>query len=222
MVLQDFCRCVPNQKYQIYELDYRIINFSGTVCLTNWNDPPPPPDYVLSSHASTGNKTNISFNQKYSFVTNCIYYNFSSGTNHKFLCSVFSLSKINIFKFRIGEKRFHDNCDSGCIMRSYNTKKAVKLLLLLKSWNVIALQLKNLHGEIFRDKKRNIWCKIFCLITCHVSHLKKLSWETIRIFIVCAPPPQYFMPPPPHQIQSTCLYIVNHYVKIWHTRLGCK
>ena len=38
---------------------------------------------------------------------------------------------------------------------------------------------------------------------------------------VCAtpppPPPQYFMLP---QLQSTCHYLVNHYVEIWHVRLG--
>ena len=43
------------------------------------------------------------------------------------------------------------------------------------------------------------------------------------IFSVCAPPP----PPPPHpqyvmqpQLQSTCHYIVIHYVKLWQVRLG--
>ena len=41
------------------------------------------------------------------------------------------------------------------------------------------------------------------------------------IFSVCAPPtpppPQYVMHPP---LQSTCHYIVIHYVKMWHVRLG--
>ena len=32
-------------------------------------------------------------------------------------------------------------------------------------------------------------------------------------------PLQYVMPPPP-PLQSTCHYIANHYVKIWHMRLG--
>ena len=43
----------------------------------------------------------------------------------------------------------------------------------------------------------------------------------IDLFRLCPPPP------PPHpvryappQLQSTCHYIVNHYVKIWHVRLG--
>ena len=39
------------------------------------------------------------------------------------------------------------------------------------------------------------------------------SW----IFSVCAPPPSTLCAP---QLQSTCHYIVNHYVKIWHVRLG--
>ena len=42
----------------------------------------------------------------------------------------------------------------------------------------------------------------------------KVSW----IFSVCAPPPpQYVMRP---QLQSTCHYIVNYYVKLLHVRLG--
>ena len=36
-----------------------------------------------------------------------------------------------------------------------------------------------------------------------------------RIFSVCAP--QYVLRP---QLQGTCHYIVNHYVKIWHVLLG--
>ena len=40
---------------------------------------------------------------------------------------------------------------------------------------------------------------------------------SLRIFSICAPPTQYVMRP---QLQITCHYIVNHYVKIWHVRRG--
>ena len=39
-----------------------------------------------------------------------------------------------------------------------------------------------------------------------------------RIFSVCAPPPPSTLCSP--QLQSTCHYIVNHYVKILHVHLG--
>ena len=39
--------------------------------------------------------------------------------------------------------------------------------------------------------------------------------KKFRIFSVCAL--QYIMQP---QLQSRCHYIVNHYLKIWHVRLG--
>ena len=54
---------------------------------------------------------------------------------------------------------------------------------------------------------------------------KQVSPEGIKLsdlfFCLCPPPP------PPRtlcnpQLGSTCHYIVNHYVKIWNVRLGCK
>ena len=44
------------------------------------------------------------------------------------------------------------------------------------------------------------------------------KWDLFRL---C--PPVRFVPPSTFcasQLQSTCHYIVNHYVKIWHVRLG--
>ena len=40
------------------------------------------------------------------------------------------------------------------------------------------------------------------------------SVEFLDLFRLCAPPPYVMLP------QCTCHCIVNHYVKIWHIRLG--
>ena len=66
-------------------------------------------------------------------------------------------------------------------------------------------------------------------VTEHVSVNNKL--DAFRLcppqYVMPPPPPQYMLrPPPPPQyvmrphLQSTCHYIVNHYVKKWHVRLG--
>ena len=47
---------------------------------------------------------------------------------------------------------------------------------------------------------------------------ESISNKIYRIFSVCAPPPPSTLCAP--QLQSTCHYIVNHFLKIWHVRLG--
>ena len=57
------------------------------------------------------------------------------------------------------------------------------------------------------------------------SPRKRYTGKTLRIFSVCNPPP----PPPLHpstlfspQLQIKCQYMINHYVKIYHVRRGCR
>ena len=57
------------------------------------------------------------------------------------------------------------------------------------------------YMHILLNKRTHVICCIF-----------------VWIFSVCAPPPQYVML---LQLQSTCHYLVNDYVKIWHVCLGC-
>ena len=50
-----------------------------------------------------------------------------------------------------------------------------------------------------------------------ITIIDKRRVKKIWIFSVCAPPPSTLCSP---QLQSTCHYIVNHYVKILHVHLG--
>ena len=50
------------------------------------------------------------------------------------------------------------------------------------------------------------------------AHFLTVFGVSPRIFSVCAPPPPSTLCAP--QLQSMCHYIVNHYVKILHVRLG--
>ena len=49
------------------------------------------------------------------------------------------------------------------------------------------------------------------------KHIDSFLIFKTGIFSVCAPPPSTLCSP---QLQSTCHYIVNHHVKIWHVLLG--
>ena len=57
----------------------------------------------------------------------------------------------------------------------------------------------------------------------HVFLLTLIKNQSLsRIFSVGALPPSTLCPPPPPppQLQSTCHYMLNHYVKVWHLPLG--
>ena len=54
---------------------------------------------------------------------------------------------------------------------------------------------------------------------CLILYLRWQTLSTALLTINYCPLGSFQFVPPPPQLQSTCYYIVNHCVKIWHVRL---
>ena len=102
----------------------------------------------------------------------------------------------------------------------------------LKWWNdcFVVKWNKNTEPCVLQMSKLNFnfgFSRSICFLWVFVFHHSQLpaqKWKKLPRSLsekwnpFCSCPPERYDP----QLHSTCHYIVNHYVKIWYVRLGCK